>query len=385
VTAIELDCRRTVAARTNTSQQTPQPAIVGRQPGTIATRRSTRVPLATLTFMSCCAPVDAALTLRPMVTSFFMSDAFLMSVVFASVLFLLRSRLQTAMAQYSLLLSRMSCPDALVTIDPAMLATAPYVRLGLSIAALLMVMLGNTQGPMALPTMMLLGSLAWVAFRTRNYLVLVLFGGMCTPGVAADGQLANAFDDNRAPPPVHSFVPPPHWAPSPPSPPSTGKCESPAFQYPSTAIPPHAMLGSVLIANHRIEMAMPDTGYNFNVAPDISYLWHVYHQGIQAIDGITSAHATAMGIMRVSNLNDDDDLVTQDLDKTLAVPTCGTVLFGTLNRNLGFDSWNSRLIEMLNGDRNQPISVIPVSFKDGAYSVATYVHKPGIQHSDTEI
>ena len=146
-----------------------------------------------------------------------------------------------------------------------------------------------------------------------------------------------------------------------------------------------AMAGHLKIHNAQIELAVPDTGANRNIIRDESYLFNVVNRGKVPVHGIAGAHATAMGTLRISQLNSDGNLTTNDLPGSVAVNTCDTLLLGNLNRDLIFDSWNSRLVRLNNGDKNQVQNYVPVALDYGSYAVPTYVHKPGQSISPAEI
>ena len=149
--------------------------------------------------------------------------------------------------------------------------------------------------------------------------------------------------------------------------------------------PCHSMMGSVNIDGHDIQQAMPDTGSNYNVFPNNRYLYKTAGRLDVAVEGVSDARATEYGSGRISQLDRQQELVTSDLPQSVVIPTCGTVLIGNRNKNLVFDSWNSQLVSLINGNRDDPQHYIPVTFIDGTYSVPTYVHQRGVNHTDDQI
>jgi hypothetical protein len=148
---------------------------------------------------------------------------------------------------------------------------------------------------------------------------------------------------------------------------------------------PHCHLGAIKVEGASIDNAIPDTGSNFNIVPNISYLFDIVFQGSYPVEGVSTAEAKAMGSVRISQLDVSNEMVTQDLKQTLVISTCNSVLIGNKNPNLKFDSWNSNLKHLRNGDRSSIIAELPVKFENDSYSIPTYVHKPGHTDSDADI
>ena len=148
---------------------------------------------------------------------------------------------------------------------------------------------------------------------------------------------------------------------------------------------PHCMLGKMMIRGATVDKAMPDTGSNYNVVPDVSYLHHVQMLGPLPVDGIDQVNATHLGVMRTSHLTENGEVHTQDIHRTIVIPSCGTVLFGNNNSNFAFDSWNKQMRVLTNGDRDKVTHYVPVDYNGGTFTLPTYVHRADSPLTEVQI
>ena len=271
---------------------------------------------------------------------------------------------------------------------------APLFRLLIAVLVLLLQVFGAFHGELLIATICGYAVVTYFAVRGHRRLCLLMLSLMAlTPTVST------TINQTLMTKPVGTRGTNFNSSPSPNGPvpvPLTGSSHlrrgsscvaEPKLPYPVkiSINPCHSMMRSVTIEGYDIQQAMPETGSNYNVFPHNRYLYKTAGRLDVAVEGVSDARATEYGSGRISQLDRQQELVTSNLPQSVVIPTCGTVLLGNRNKNLVFDSWNSQLVSLINGNREDPQHYIPVTFIDGTYSVPTHVHQRGIHHTDAQI